>query len=153
MCVVVAGCVGVYGRPRWQSDGASFAGKRISIDCLDVAVTLTDDRAATAPVVMYTFGNSCWHSVIVDIGAVRAVGQFADGTTTDLHAYDPDHEIASLPLPGRATGKEEIEYVALGDRQPETVCLELGRIDGGTSDHQICVDHQICLGASQRGAP
>jgi hypothetical protein len=114
------------------SDGSPFVGKRVATECLDLAVTQTEDRLATGPVVAYQFGNRCYHEIHVDLSSVHAVGRYKDGTRP-LKAYDPRHELRSMQLDGWSTGREEIEYLADDAGPPTAICVDVGRIDRSAS--------------------
>lgn len=146
LAVLVGGCFYV---PESFEFGASpFTGKRVKLPCLDVAVTLTDDARATSPVVQYNFGNRCAHDAIVDLGAVRAIGRYPDGTGHELHPYDPRHELRPLQIDGWWRSDEQIMYVAeAGTVAPNVLCLDVGAAERVAAPQH----HWVCLGASDDG--
>ncbi len=138
--IALSGCL--YGPGSYHLGSTSFAGKRVALPCLDVAVTLTDDARATSPVVQYTFGNRCAHAAIVDLGAVRAIGRSPDGSEIALRPYDPRHELRALRLDAWWAGSEELMYVtAAGDSAPDVLCIDVGAIEHAP-------EHWVCLGAA-----
>jgi hypothetical protein len=142
--IALVGCLYVPRSYSFQTH--PFVGKRVALACLDVAVALTDDDLATAPVVRYSFGNRCTHSAIVDLGAVRAVGIAADGTRVALSAYDPRHEVRPLAIDGWWRGSENIMYTtASGTPAPLTVCVDVGAVEQTTAH----AESWICMGATQ----
>ncbi len=148
-CVpLVASCY--YYKPNSFAQGREpFPGKRVTLACLDVAVTLADDPLATqGPVVRYTFGNHCTHAATVDLGAVRVIGRAPDGSAQPLHAYDPKHELAPLPLDAWYDANEEIMYVAdAGSLAPNVVCVDVGAAERVATPRE----HWVCLGAADEG--
>jgi hypothetical protein len=146
LAVLVGGCV--YNPDSFHFGVSAFPGKRVKLPCLDVTATLTDDDKATSPVVLYSFGNRCTHAAIVDLGAVRAIGRYPDGTGRELHAYDPRHELRPLPIDAWWRSDEEIMYVAdAGTIAPNVVCVDLGSAERVTAP----APHWVCLGASDDG--
>ncbi len=143
---LVAGCF--YSPGSFHTTATPFPGKHISVGCLDVALTLTDDRLAPPPVVEYSFGNGCLHSTLVDLTAARVVGRYVDGSVVELSPYDPKHELLPLPIDGMWYGQEEIAYVA-GERPPDEVCIDASRINGAAADS----NHWVCLSAREGGLP
>ena len=124
--VIGAGCI--YSPGSYHGALDPFAGMRVALPCLDLAVTLTDDPRATAPVVQYSFGNRCFHAVEVDLSRVRAIGRFADGDRA-LEPYDPHHELRALRLDALWRGDERIEYLAAAGPPPASVCVDVGELD------------------------
>lgn len=145
--LLLSGCW-IYAPDSFSAGGDPFPGKRVVLDCLDVSVSLAEDRRATEPVIAYTFGNHCSHSTIVDLAHVRVIAKYADGTRIPLSAHDPKQEIEPLPIDGWWHGAEEIAYEIASGR-PAAICAEVGHIDSGRGqDHWICMS-QIDAG----GAP
>jgi hypothetical protein len=143
-----AGCW-VYS-PGSYTASTPFPGKRVSLHCLDLAVTLAEDRGATSPVVAYNFGNRCTDTSLVDLAAVRAVARQADGSRVPLHAFDPEHELRPLPLYAWWHGSEEVEYVASAQDAPNVaeVCVDVGQIEPAYPN----AEHWICLTARDAGS-
>ncbi len=140
--LALAGC---FYKPQSFADLDAFPGKRVTLPCLDLAVTLTDDdRAKNDPIVEYTFGNRCTHDAIVDLASVRAIGRFPDGTARALTAYDPRHELHALPIDGWWHGKERIQYTG---GAVSVICIEVGHVERSPAAR----DHWVCLGASDDG--
>ncbi|HTM20543.1 MAG TPA: hypothetical protein VL172_08550 [Kofleriaceae bacterium] len=115
------------------------AGRVVQVNCLDVRVEPLADAEATGAAFTYTFGNRCDRLARVDLGAIEAVGRFADGHRVVLAAYDPDHVIHAGVLVGRRAGAESIEYQDPDhpDARPVEVCLALGAITGGGAQPPI----------------
>jgi hypothetical protein len=145
IAVLASGCF--YGG-RFSYETEPFPGKRVELACLDIAVTLTEDETAKPPIVMYTFGNRCTHDAIVDLGAVRVVGHFADGRARDLTPYDPRHELKPLQIDGWWRSSEEISYVDESGETPTSVCVDVGSAEKVTAP----ITHWVCLGAVDGGA-
>jgi hypothetical protein len=142
-CLVLAGCF--YAPNSYRGPLGEFTGKRVSLPCLDVAVTLTDDDRATAPVVEYSFGNRCLHAVTVNLAAIRVVARDDAGNTRDLAPYDPKHEIVPLPIDALWSGTEEIEYPQASSS--DTICIDLAKLDGSSDEPP----NWVCLGARHGG--
>jgi hypothetical protein len=138
---LAAGCV--YNPGSYASNGAPFAGKRVQLACLDLAIAPADDALATSgPIVAYTFGNRCLHEIVVDLASVRAVGIDAAGGRHAMRATDPRRELVPMQLDAMWKGDEEIEYVALDATQPvpNVVCVDVGGIDRSAPHEQwACV--------------
>ncbi len=126
-----------------------FAGKRVQLPCLDVAVTLTDDARATGPVVRYTFGNRCTHAATVDLGAVRVVARDADSAGHVLAPFDPRQELRPLPIDPWWAGAEEIMYqTEPGATSPTVLCIDVGAVERSPASQE----HWVCLAANAVGA-
>jgi hypothetical protein len=136
---VLAGCF--YSPGSFHGPLGAFTGKRVSLPCLDVAVSLTDDDRATGTIVEYSFGNRCLHAVPVNLAAVRVVAKDDDGTTRDLAPYDPKHEIVPLRIDALWSGTERIEYP--DGNGAGTICIDLAPLDGSVAEPPTW----ICLGA------
>jgi hypothetical protein len=134
--LVLAGCV--YSPGSFHGPLAAFPGKRIALGCIDLAVTLTDDRLAPGPIVEYSFGNRCMHAATVDLSAVRAV---VDGHA--VQAFDPRHELKPLRLDALWMGDERIAY--RGATTGNVICLDVGPLAQQPSQW-------VCLGAQVGGA-
>jgi hypothetical protein len=144
----LAGCfysAGSYVTPT----GTPFGGKHVSLRCLDLAVTMSDDRDGRTPAIAYSFGNSCWHETTVDLASVRAIGRTTDGQEVPLQAFDPRHELRALPLNATWHGHEEISYRADDGTTPPVVCVDVGRVDRSSAPSE----RWVCLGANVQGAP
>jgi|HubBroStandDraft_6_1064221.scaffolds.fasta_scaffold69518_5 hypothetical protein len=113
----------------YQNVSGPFVGTRVTVSCLDVAVTLTQDELAPDPVVSYEFGNSCFHETIVDFSAVHVVATTADGQQVPLSAFDPRGEIKPLQLDALTSGDERIAYRASNPVAMTSVCVDLGGLD------------------------
>lgn len=139
--VGLAGCF--YSPGSFHGAVSPFAGKRMTLGCIDLAVTLTDDARAPGPIVEYSFGNRCLHAATVDLSAVRAVIYADAGATTEVHAYDPKHEIKPLQIDALWMGDERISYQ--GATAGNVICLDVGPIAQQPSQW-------VCLGARVGGA-
>ena len=144
--LAVAGCFYYPGSYSFQTQ--RFVGKRVALPCLDLAVAMTDDEQATAPVVRYSFGNRCTHTTVVDLGAVPAFGIDASGERVALHAYDPRHELRPLPIDGWWRGSENIMYtsdngVGAGRPWPSTICIDAAAAEPQPAHRESWV----CVGA------
>lgn len=139
---LLAACV--YVPDSFHGPLAPFPGKRVSLGCIDLAVTLTDDaRAVHGPVVEYSFGNRCGHAVVVDLASVHVI----DSAGTLLSAYDPRHEIKPLRLDALWSGSERIEYRGT---TTDTVCVDVGELDRSapTAPNWVCLGAELIGGAS-----
>src|SRR4051812_7141488 len=99
--VVLAGC---------YPPSLDVPGTHVDLDCLDVAVATRYELQLSGPVIVYSLANQCRRRVMVDLASVRVVVRDSGGHERELHAHDPRHEIAALPLPALVSGREEIEY-------------------------------------------
>ncbi len=149
LALALSGCF--YSPGSYHFDATPFAGHRVSLPCLDVAVALTEDARATSPVVRYSFGNHCTHTAIVDLAGVRAVGHYLDGSKRELHAYDPRHELRALPLDAWWAASEEIMYVAADPPQPYPVdvCIDVGAVERTAEP----ASRWMCMAEIDEGAP
>lgn len=123
---------------------AVFAGERVTVGCLDVAVARRLDHEAGA-VLQYRFGNRCNRPVQVDLRSAAVIGRFADGKEVALAPYDPRFEMRPLRLDGRLSGGEAIAYPT---PQPVTqICVDAATIAGAQPARWMCfatrddVDH------------
>jgi hypothetical protein len=133
--LVVASCA--YQPGSFRSECHTFAGQRWVTGCLDIAVERRPDLPRGDIVLAYTFGNRCDTATVVDLATVRVVGRGADGSLRPLAAYDPNREIESRWLDGRAVGAEVIAYTnsaGLAD-----VCV------GADSIGQTAITGWLCL--------
>jgi hypothetical protein len=137
LCLLLGGCF--YAPNSYHGALTSFAGKRVPLGCLDVAVTLTDDARAPGPIVQYSFGNRCTHETVVDLAAVRVVAYSDTGVATPVHPRDPKHELRPLGLDALWMGDERISYegAPAGD---DVLCIDVGSIA-----HEPA--QWVCLGA------
>jgi hypothetical protein len=133
----------------FQTLTSPFVGTHAQVGCLDVAVALTDDAKAPAPIVAYQFGNRCAHQTIVDFTAVHVFVTGAGGSHIELHPYDPKQEIRPMQLDAFTSGDERIAYNALWMSPPVGVCIDLGGLD---RDQPTQVS-PICLGVDAGGPP
>lgn len=98
----------------WQAPGypsKAFAGQRVTVGCLDLAVDRRDDMDASA-VLGFAFGNRCDHATVVDLASATVVGRTVDGKELTLAPYDPKHELRALRIDGRRAGREALAYPA-----------------------------------------
>jgi hypothetical protein len=144
LAIALSGCF--YSPDSYQFMGP-FPGHRVALECLYVAVTLTEDARAAQPVVQYSFGNHCTRSTIVDLGAVRAIGRYDDGTDRELHAYDPRRELRPVQIDPWWAGGEEIMYVADSGPRPSVVCVDVGAVERVTPPRS----RWVCMGAAEGG--
>jgi len=137
--VTLAGCF--YAPGSYHDSLGPLPGHRVRLACVDLAVTLTEDRLAPPPVVQYSFGNRCTHSTIVDLASVRAYGRYANGRVVELAARDPDQELEPLPIDGWWHGQEEIAYATPDGTRPDIVCVDVGRVDhsGDATARWVCM--------------
>ncbi|HEX4454814.1 MAG TPA: transglutaminase domain-containing protein [Kofleriaceae bacterium] len=138
LAIVITGCAYYQGSFRDGRD--PFVGRRISLECVDVAVAPTQDASAQGEVLAFTFGNHCETSVWIDFSKVAAVGRYADGTRK-LHAYDPKHELRALRIDAGDIAREEIAYLADDGSTPTAACVD---VDSMQSEH--APEHWLCFG-------
>jgi hypothetical protein len=132
----LAACAPAY-RPGSFTRGIEpFAGERVTVRCLDLALARRADLRASA-VIAYEFGNRCNHPQIVDFAAVRVVGRTADGREQPLQPYDPRGELEPLRLGGRYRGKEAIAYTS-GEAIAE-VCVDAGSLVHAQFERWVCM--------------
>jgi hypothetical protein len=146
IALLAAGCW--YHPGSFEHATTPFAGARVQLVCLDVAVTVAQDERAAGHVLGYAFGNRCSHSTIVDLTAVHVIGRDTDGTKFAMQPYDPKHELRPLPIDGLWHGYEEIEYASQDPHAPRDVCADVGRMEPGPDAE----DHWLCLGMVDEGA-
>ncbi len=127
--VVAAGC--------YVGSFTGLTGKRASFDCLDLAAAETEDELAKSAVIAYSLGNRCAQPVLVDLGSIRAVGQFGE-SIRPVHAYDPHHELRPVHLAAWDAVEEHLWYVDDREQAPSSVCLDVGRVEGDHGEHWLC---------------
>ena len=136
MCLVaaIAGCS--YRAGSFSALGHDFAGERVSLGCVDLAVARRPDGPLGA-ILAYDIGNRCDTPVWLDLASPAVIGR-VDNADIELAAYDPRAELRRLPLDGRALATETIEYRARVAVPFDDICVDTGRIVGGAADWQ-CV--------------
>lgn len=142
--IATAGCYG----GSFSGAGAGFAGKRASFDCIDLAAAETEDDLAKSGVIAYSLGNRCAHPAMVDLGSIRAVGQFVDGLRP-VHAYDPGHELRPVHLAAWDAAEEHLWYVDDRERAPYSVCVDVGRLDADADKRE----RWMCFGTLATATP
>jgi hypothetical protein len=136
--LIAAGCLS-YTPGSYRDVVRAWPGQRVTLDCLDLAVQVVRDDQVPGPVVEYAFGNRCERDVPVDLGAARVVVRDDDGREHALAAYDPGHELRSVALPARMTGRERVAYDGdFGERDLAQVCVDVGAIALGSGPRWIC---------------
>jgi hypothetical protein len=115
-----------------------FAGTRITVDCLDLAIERRPDLRDGCKVVSYAFANRCDQPATVDLAAVRVVGRARDGADIALVPYDPKRELRPLVLDGRAAGREAIAYG--GGTDVASVCIDAASITRANGSRWLCVE-------------
>jgi len=88
-----------------------FAGQRVTVGCLDLAVDRRADLSI-GPVLAYHFANRCDHPAMIDLASVAVVGRSADGRDLALRPFDPQAELHPVALDGRNVGGEAVAYPA-----------------------------------------
>jgi hypothetical protein len=109
LLIVVAGCATPY--VAGQIEREDYA-KAYQFGCVEIGVRPAVRAEAHGPVIVVYLGNRCDHSVAIDLRKLSVVGGNERGTTTPMVLYDPDREIESVPINGRASGEEWIELSA-----------------------------------------
>jgi hypothetical protein len=136
---LLAGCV-AYKPDSFAHVGQPFPGERITVGCLDLAISRRPDMQSQA-VVEYAFGNRCNKPARVDLAYAEVRGRTAGGDDRRLAPFDPDNELQALSIDGRKAGREVLAYASpepivqicidvasLADRKPEQ-WLCLARVD------------------------
>jgi hypothetical protein len=119
----------------------AFAGDRVTVGCLDVAVSAVHDAAAEGPAIAYEFGNRCDRPARVDLTAIAVRGRTAGGAEVTLAPFDPLGELRPARLEARRTGREVIEYQAAAGEALTLICADVGMIaDAAGARQEICVD-------------
>ncbi len=116
-----------------------------TVGCLDVAVSPVRDSAAVGPVAGITFANRCDAAVRVELGAIRAVGEFYAGQRQPMALFDPNREVGPGMIEARAIARELLEYQLPADPSslPARLCLDLSGIDPSAAlDRPViaCID-------------
>jgi hypothetical protein len=138
--VVASGCIS-YSRGSFV-DYETFPGKRVALGgCLDLSVAMVEDNTATGRIVQFTFGNGCRQRVTVDLGSVRAYTTDGGGCQRWLTAYDPNHELVPLAIEPLWSASERIEYNDDNRDAPQSICVDVGGVDGGVarSERWVCM--------------
>jgi Transglutaminase-like superfamily len=138
LAMLVTGCA--YYQGSFHDGRDAFVGRRISLECVDIAIAPTQDATAQGQVLEFTFGNHCTSSISIDFSKVAAVGRYADGTRK-LHAYDPNHELRALRIDPGNVAREEISYLADDGSTPTATCVD---VDSMESEHVPA--HWLCFG-------
>ncbi|HEY1548765.1 MAG TPA: transglutaminase domain-containing protein [Kofleriaceae bacterium] len=139
LAVVAAGCVS-YSQGSYHDGRDPFVGRRVELECVDLAIAPTQDATAQGQVLAFTFGNHCTSAVSIDFSKVAAVGRYADGTRK-LHAYDPNHELRALRIDAGNIAHEEIAYLAADGTTPAATCVDVSSIE---NEHDPA--HWLCFG-------
>lgn len=122
--------------------GPEFAGERVTVGCLDVAVARHDDAVVEGPAIAYEFGNSCDAPARVDLGAIVVTGRTTSGREVAMYPYDPDGVIRPGRLEARRYGREIIEYRAPVAERVVMACVDVAPIAGDPAvrSRVVCVD-------------
>ncbi len=103
--------------------GEQFRGRRLQHGCLDIVLravnSIEDD-----PVLEISLGNRCVEALRVDLSKLEIRGIFSGGERRELVLFDPEGEIDTALLGGRAVAQEHIE------------------IEGGLGSKQLCISVQ-----------
>lgn len=122
---------GSFSHPR-----AEFAGQKVSVGCLDLAVERRPDLPTGGTVLAYSFGNRCDRPATIDLSIARVEGRTFTGASVQLAPYDPEGEIHAMPLDGRAAGAEAVAYPS-NDRLAE-VCVDAASIAQTSESRWLC---------------
>jgi hypothetical protein len=136
----ITACSSGYRAGSFAGAGHSFAGELRTVGCLDLGVESIADERAEGPAARITVANRCDTTVPVDLGAVVAIGRYADGRALELRAYDPDAQIRVARIGARRVIRESIEYhppPAAG--WPDLLCLDLGAVDAGARSRSTVI--------------
>jgi hypothetical protein len=112
-----------------------FAGQRVTVGCLDIAVDRRAD-VAIGPVLGYQFANRCDRATLVDLGAARVIGRSPQGADAVLRPYDPRGEIHPVALDGRSVGAEALAYPS--DRPQPEVCADAAALVHAAPPRWLC---------------
>ncbi len=121
------------------------SGEVRTVGCIDVAVVPVRDSAAVGPVAGFTFANRCDAAVRVNLGAIRAVGEYYAGARQPMALFDPNREVRPGMLEARAIAREVLEYQlpSAPGSLPARLCLDLAGIDPAAAlDRPViaCID-------------
>lgn len=117
-----------------------FAGVKVTVDCLDLAVGREPYPLSTSNVLTYWFGNRCDEPVVVDLASARVFGMTRDGEGFDLRAFDPMRELRVLMLDARASGHESIDYPSASTL--DRVCVDIASVAHVPPTRWVCVDNR-----------
>lgn len=148
LLLVAIGCLASAGACRGYQPGTltpESSGEVRTVGCLDVAVSSVRDAAAVGPVAGITFANRCDAAVRVDLGAIRAVGEYYAGERHPMALFDPNREVRPGMLEARAIAREALEYQlpTAPASLPARLCLDLAGIDPAAAlDRPViaCID-------------
>jgi len=135
LALLLTGCA--YKPGAYEYAREPFAGQRVTVGCLDLAIVRRPDTPDGA-VVEYQFGNRCDHASPVTLPIV-ATGRTPGGQERKLLAFDPNGEIVPLHIDGRSFGKETIEYRADDDYGVTQICVDVAAIVKQTPAQSICL--------------
>jgi hypothetical protein len=112
-----------------------FNGVFVSVDCLDLAIAKRKN-STEGNVLEYQFGNRCDEPAVVDLAFARVYGTTTDGSSMDLYAFDPFHELKALRLDARSVGREAIDYPSQGTI--DHVCIDAASIAHTYPPRWVC---------------
>lgn len=140
VCCAATGCA--YRAGSFEHAQQPFAGERLTVGCLDLAVERRADLPI-GPVLAYQFANRCDDPRVIDLAALTVVGRAGDGGELALRPFDPRAELRPVALDGRKVGGEALAYPApigpggkrmrAGAEQRVIVelCVDLAPLGGG----------------------
>ena len=131
---LLTGCAAY--QPGSFHDGEPFAGQRLTLGCIDLAIERRADLIDAA-VLDYRFGNRCTTPAPIDLAAVVVLGRTRGGEERRLAPYDPDRQLQALQLDGRRSGHEAIAYPS--DEWIAQVCVDAGSLVQATTPRWACL--------------
>ena len=152
LALALAACGGGYQPDSFSTNalygGHKFEGTRLQHGCLDIALRAQESLDGD-PTLDVSLGNRCVSALKVNLGELRIRGLFAQGEPRTLGLYDPNDEIGSALLGGKAAAKERLEIAgAQGARQ---VCVSVEFITAARSagpPQETCLEVQAAQGQS-----
>lgn len=141
---VLAAALGAcgYQAGSFQHPTADFEGSRVTVGCIDAAVTPYTDPHVFGPAASFTVANRCDAAVLVDL-AVPATAALLDGSMTPLVLRDPRDQVHPVLLEARTVGQEHLEYIAPAKPARE-VCFDLAGVDVEAARREPIL---VCLAA------
>jgi hypothetical protein len=122
----------------------NFAGQRVTVGCLDLAVDRRADLSI-GPVLEYQFANRCDHATMIDLASVAVTGRTAEGRDVALRPFDPEAELHPVALDGRSAGREALAYPATGAILE--ICVDAATLARAGAPRWLCFGKQPVVGS------
>lgn len=144
--LLVVGCAYQPGSFTQPYTRKAFAGQRVTVGCLDVAIEREMDRGSWA-VIEYSFGNHCDKPATVDLAWTQVVGRTTEGNEVALVPYDPKSELRVLRLDARVSGHEVIAYPA--DVSLGQVCVDVASLTQQKPARWVCFGNLVAVAMAE----